>query len=147
MAFILHGQEDDLVRAGKLAVSKQWGGPIDSLEDASIDVRGWLRVLINSRFVITNSYHADIFCVHFNIPFLVLPVRGSVSGMNDRMDTLLSTLGLEERMLNDSELGGAIKLVSDSIDWISVAQRLDIARIDSLEFLLSGVRGGGSGVC
>ena len=141
VSYILHHQGDELLRTAELAVLSLGDGEIVRLERSALGVGDWLGVLRGAGFVITNSYHAVVFCIHFGVPFLVVPVSGAVSGMNDRMDTLLATVGLEGRMLRDTDCITARRVASSPIDWISVRDRMSAARSVSLDFLLASVRG------
>lgn len=141
VSYMLHHQGDELLRAAERAVLSLGDGEIVRLERSALGVGDWLGVLRGAGFVITNSYHAVVFCIQFSIPFLVVPVSGAVSGMNDRMDTLLGTVGLEARMLRDADYKTAHKIASSPIDWVSVRDRVSVARSASLDFLLASVRG------
>lgn len=95
-------------------------------------VEEWLYQLACSKCVYTNSFHGMVFAIIFHKPFLVVPVRDN-AGMNDRIVTVLSGLGLESRIYDykfsiDKQMGAAI-------DWENVTEKLNELQISSLNFL------------
>ncbi len=66
--------------------------------DAS--VQDWLYIILNSDFVVTDSFHAVCFCIIFKKPFILLQERWALS----RIESLLSTFSLKERWLQLSSI-------------------------------------------
>ncbi|MFI3280916.1 MAG: polysaccharide pyruvyl transferase family protein [Rikenellaceae bacterium] len=98
-------------------------------------VEQWLKGFVDADYVVTDSYHAAIFAIIFNRPFVVYtnPERGAT-----RFHSLLSKLGLEQQMISSSE-----DLCLDScfdIDWEGVNAKLLRLRRESLEFLNSALQ-------
>lgn len=99
------------------SISARFDGPIEFLsyiQDASL--------------VITRSYHAAVFSILFHRPFYVYVDKKTGS----RFESLLSTLGLEDRLIYDY-----LKLedVNFDIDYQSVQEKLEHFKEDSLAFL------------
>lgn len=134
VTFILHQDASAALRIAEKSVASRFPGSV-RLEQSPVGVGDWLGTIASAGFVLTNSYHAVVFCVLFQVPFLVVPVGGGLAGMNDRMTTLLSNLGLQNRMLDDGEAECAAERAAAPIEWRSVAERLDCGRSRSLEFL------------
>lgn len=65
-------------------------------------VEEWLGLIDEASFIITNSFHGTVFCLQFNKPFLVFPVKGYFSSMNNRIYDLLEKYGLMDRIYNGS---------------------------------------------
>ena len=65
-------------------------------------VEEWLGLIDGASYVITNSFHGTVFCLQFNTPFLVLPVKGVIARMNNRIYDLLGKYGLSERIYQGS---------------------------------------------
>lgn len=86
-------------------------------------IETWLTNIANSKFVITNSYHGMIMAILFNRPFVVVQNTGPSVGMNDRFKTLLSILGLNERMTENNPQS-IITLLNKPINWSNVKMRL-----------------------
>ena len=96
-----------------------------------IDLRQWLHDLANAEFVVTNSFHGAVFALIFHRPFVLLPVEKS--GMNDRIQTLMSAFDLCDRIVTSEEAAEAV--VQKPIDWEKVDARLLDLRANSEQFL------------
>ncbi len=95
-------------------------------------VEQWLRGFIDSRFVITDSFHACVFSIIFNKPFIAVTNRGR--GVS-RFRSLLSMFGLESRLLDEEASPDVQALVSGGIQWDEVNGRLSRYRDMSMDFL------------
>ena len=60
----------------------------------------WLNIIINSEFVVTDSYHAVCFCIMFNKPFVILQERWALS----RIQSIMNIFGLHDRWLQISNI-------------------------------------------
>ena len=97
-------------------------------------VQGWLRLYRDAEYVVTNSFHGTVFAILMQKKFLALPLSGKSSGMNGRLESLLTELDLRERLLTGS--GNGFRRVMDApIDWESVSARAEILRKQGKEFL------------
>lgn len=94
-------------------------GPID-----------WLNLIEKAEFVVTNSFHGTAFSVGFEKQFVSIPYEGT----ENRMLSLLSLLGLEDRISD-----GHVKY-STEIDYKRVRGRLEEARKRSYEFLEKAIK-------
>ena len=94
----------------------------------------WLGRIQGARQMITNSYHGMIMAILFHVPFVVLlETRGAV-GMNDRFYTLLRSLGLENRIVeNDAQIIGDV--LNNNIDWSFVDNKIVVSREQGIDFL------------
>lgn len=93
-------------------------------------VEDWLRGFYQAKFVVTDSFHAVAFSIIFNKPFVVY---GNKFRGLDRFNSLLSVVGLEDRLILNSE---SIKnAMLKEIDWNEVNEKLRLLREDSFEFL------------
>ncbi len=91
-------------------------------------VEQWLRGFYDAEFVITDSFHACVFSILFNKPFIA--IGNSVRGMS-RFSSLLGMFGLEDRLItNISDYSE-----KDSIEWNKVNSLLDEYRKSPLKFL------------
>lgn len=98
-----------------------------------ISVPEWLYSIENSRFVITNSYHGTLFSIIFQKPFIVVPVDGL--DVNNRIMTLLSLLGMKNRIVDRFDKSIIDELFEDKIDWIKINHKVEQLKRKSLEFL------------
>ena len=94
-------------------------------------IEGWLQGFRDSEFIITDSFHGTVFSIINKKPFCVLvnKERGAA-----RFESLLSQLGIENRMIYDIEDFDYQRL-SDAIDYVEVEKKLENLREESLDFL------------
>jgi len=92
-------------------------------------VERWLRGFIDAEFVVTDSFHACIFSILFNKPFVVI---GNKKRGYSRFESLLKLFGLEKRLIEN-----VTQFDSSMLNPISgdVYRKLDIYRNNSTEFL------------
>lgn len=91
----------------------------------------WIGGFANSRFVVADSFHATMFAILFNTPFIT--VANKERGLS-RFESLLKTFGLEGRMVTSIE-GVTDELIQAKIDWPHVNSILDSEREHSISFL------------
>ena len=60
--------------------------------------REFLDLIDHAQLICTDSFHACVFSILFDKPFLVFERDGTGAGMSTRISTLLGILGLEKRM-------------------------------------------------
>ena len=58
----------------------------------------------NARLVVTDSFHASVFSILFNIPFVVTE-RSDIKGMGSRLDTLFNKFGITGRHFDELKDG------------------------------------------
>lgn len=93
-------------------------------------VEQWLRGFSDAEMVITDSFHACVFAILFNKPFLVYGNKGRGMG---RFYSLLEQLDLKERLiLSPAE---AEERIHHPIDWQKVNGKLELLRASSRKFL------------
>ena len=93
-------------------------------------VEKWLRAFYDAEFVITDSFHACVFSIIFNKPFIVY---GNKERGMARFESLLKMFGLEERLV--SSHSDVNKVLQTPIDWDSVNTIHKQMREKSLSFL------------
>lgn len=113
---------------GLSIIVKQAGRKVkkeDTIED-------WFAEFRDADYVVTDSFHGMVFSIIFNKPFSIVM---NPSGGNDRYLSLLSQLGLIERIVSDE-----LQPVFSAIDWSDVNHRLTELRKASFEFLKTNLR-------
>lgn len=90
----------------------------------------WLASIAYADFIVTDSFHGMVFSIIFEKEFLVIGNQGR--GL-DRFTSLLSILGLENRLIYDKKNLGNTEI--NSIDYNSVNKILDNQRLKSFDFL------------
>lgn len=108
--------------------SKQYFEP-----ESDLSISSWFDSIVSSRYVVTNSFHGTVFSLLLHRPFVSFPLTGISSGMNDRLVTLLSYLGLENRIY--SEETSIDDILKKTIDWEAVDRKLQGFRAISTNFL------------
>ncbi len=93
-------------------------------------VEQWIRGFVDAEFVVTDSFHACVFSIIFNTPFVVC--SNSARGAT-RLHSLLGALGLEGRLVESSV--GVERAICGAIDWGRVNRRLDELREHSIGVL------------
>lgn len=91
-------------------------------------VEQWLNGFKHTDFVITDSFHACVFSIIFNKPFVVL---GNKDRGMSRFTSLLSLFGLENRLVADMS---QIEKLGD-IDWKAVNKKREILKEQCLHLL------------
>lgn len=95
-------------------------------------VEQWLRGFADADFVVTDSFHACVFSILFNKPFVAIGNEGR--GMS-RFTSLLTMFGLGDRLICGREGQGFDRILSDKIDWRAVNAVLHDRVMRSLDFL------------
>lgn len=91
-------------------------------------VEQWLRGFYNSEFIVTDSFHACVFSILFNKPFVVV---GNVDRGMSRFTSLLEMFGLNDRLFTDMPESQSV----DYINWQEVNALLDSKRKAAKDFL------------
>lgn len=104
----------------------------------------WLALIANSGFIITDSFHCIVFCLIFNKPFAAIAAKQTHSGMNNRLESLLSVVGLRNRIITDSgnNVTALNAIFEQDINWDSVNKNIEMFRINSSELLQSACNTG-----
>ena len=93
-------------------------------------VETWLRGFYDAKFVVTDSFHACVFSILFEKPFIVY---GNKDRGMARFHSLLSIFGLENRLVTSS--AEAQKVISVPIDWSLVNAKKKELQEKSFNFL------------
>ena len=92
-------------------------------------MESWLKGFYDAKFVMTDSFHACVFSIIFNKPFIVYAnkQRGYA-----RFQSLLKMFGLENRLIYKIEDYDGI---TDGIDWNRVNMIMRQKQMDAMRFL------------
>ena len=96
-------------------------------------IQDWIRLIDGSQYVLTTSYHGIIFSILLHKPFVAVLRPESMFAGNDRIVSILSELGLEDRIFVPGT--DIQKQIHQQISWDSVDEKLDSLRQDSQMFL------------
>lgn len=125
-----------LSKEKKLPIVNVSDNPLKNLDKELICVSGvgpteFLRLIMDAEYIITDSFHGTVFSIILNRPFYV----SLSTKTNSRLETLLSTFKLEDRILN-----GEVNMES-RIDYDQVNQLIVSLREKSQSFLQGSLLG------
>lgn len=100
-------------------------------------VEYWLEGIYKSKFVITDSFHATVFAIIMNVPFIV--VANKFRGI-DRIISLLEICGLCNRIVYENNKNNISNIIAETINWDLVNKRVDLARVKSINFLIKSLQ-------
>ena len=98
-------------------------------------VEKWLRSFYDAEFVITDSFHACVFSIIFNKPFIVY---GNKERGLARFESLLKIFALEERIV--TSLNDIDKIINKPIDWDTVNRKHKEWKEKSISFLINSIK-------
>lgn len=101
-------------------------------------IENWVESIQKSNLSLTNSFHGTVFSILSHTPFVAFPLTGEASAMNNRLTSLLTKLGLEDRIY--SKGADLNSIVETPIDWDKVDARLNDFRVESEKFLLNALK-------
>lgn len=90
----------------------------------------WLKGIKESPFVVTDSFHGTVFCLLFNVPFIVY--ANKTRGVS-RFISLLEKFNLEERIVYASS--EVTNVLNKEIDWDLVNRKITEEKIHSINYL------------
>lgn len=95
----------------------------------------WISNIYHSKFIVTNSFHGVALSINLNKPFVAVRLPGSKAALNERVESLLQSLNLTDRIIDANDIDSLIVNVNSQIDWESVNNKLtDFSNIGK-EFL------------
>ena len=103
--------------------------------DTEYSIQSWISNIKNAKIVITNSYHGVVFCLHYKVPFIVMLKSKRLTGMNDRFYTLLDSMNLTDRIIDETEYDEIDNLKYKEINWNNVDCELEIFKQKGVNFL------------
>ncbi|WP_417315550.1 polysaccharide pyruvyl transferase family protein [Cycloclasticus pugetii] len=107
--------------------------PSDNPDDYVIpSIEGWIKGFIDADFVVTDSFHGTVFSILFNKPFVSL--LNSDRGAS-RFYSILSELGLENRLVTKYDYNQINALLNQELDWQKANEKLIQLKQSSKVFL------------
>lgn len=102
---------------------------IPCMERQQYSVYKWLRGFMDAKLIVTDSFHACVFSIIFNKPFIVI---GNENRGLARFNTLLSMFNLSDRIITKV---GYNTDISTTVDYSKVNKILEEKRKESLSFI------------
>ena len=106
---------------------------LDNAEYIYPNIQEWIAWIRNAQYVLTSSFHGMIFSILLHKPFAICLRTKSMFAGNDRVTTLLSSLGLENRIVTRESPVNDI--IQQRTNWKAVDRRLQALRLESIDFL------------
>lgn len=103
-------------------------------EDGLYGMEDWLKKIKEAQFVVTDSFHCVMMCLKLHVPFVVVTEWKGNMGMNDRLITLLNSVGLDKNLcyIDNLNLSDFVNL---RINWAMVDDCLTKLSNKGIEFL------------
>ena len=96
-----------------------------SITHKAESIEKWLLNIYNAELIVTNSFHGVVFSIIFHKQFVVVPIEGRLTEMNDRIETLLDDLNLKERIMYYFDTNKLNTLLFSEINWKEVDTKKD----------------------
>lgn len=91
----------------------------------------WLRSFYDAEFVVADSFHAAVFSIIFNKPFIVY---GNEYGLT-RIQSILKLFNIEKRIIREFDYNKAKAIITEPVNWKQVNRNLSLLKSKSLQFL------------
>jgi hypothetical protein len=99
----------------------------------------WLHYINNADFIVTNSFHSTVFALIFHRPFITIPLGGRAYERNERIISLLDSLGLCQRLLWEYDEDAILEIRRHSINWEIVDENINKWRENANDFFLNAL--------
>ncbi|WP_309387703.1 polysaccharide pyruvyl transferase family protein [Cerasicoccus frondis] len=100
----------------------------------------WLWLIRNAACVVTNSFHATAFSLLFQTPFVVVPLGGILKARNQRLEALLTQVGLQARTAHSTAKDEIDRAHEHPIPWDQTAGQLTAMKAQGLDFLRANLQ-------
>lgn len=107
-----------------------WTAPISQRRQPPVE--NWLRGFCDAKLVVTDSFHACVFSILFNVPFIC--IGNATRGMS-RFHSLLSMFGLTDRLVDIANIDQAHDVAAKPINWRAVNAAIEGRRRMAMQFL------------
>lgn len=97
-------------------------------------IEKWLAGFMNGDFIVVDSFHAMVFSIIFEKPFIV--IGNKRRGMS-RFESLLGELGLSDRLLKDGD--NLEYIIEKEICWHEANKKLNAHREKSISYIVNSL--------
>lgn len=112
-------------------LSKKLNLPIKNLEFSSeTPVEEWLAFIKNAKYIVSDSYHAIVFSIIFNVPFTQIKNAKAQS----RFDSLFKLLNIKNKTVSEFNKEVFESTISESLDWEFINNAIDLERKKAKEW-------------
>lgn len=106
---------------------------LPGIQNEQATIPEWLSLIKHSEYVITTSFHGVVFCLLYHKPFYAVLLQNEYSKGNDRIVSLLKSVGLDNRIISSNTDINSAKIVETC--WEEVDVKLEELRKKSIDFL------------
>lgn len=106
---------------------------LPGVQNEQASIPEWLSLIKHSEYVITTSFHGVVFCLLYHKLFYAVLLNNEYSKGNDRIVSLLKSVGLDNRIISSNTDINSAKIVE--ICWEEIDEKLSELRKKSIEFL------------
>ena len=107
---------------------------------SDVSIEEWLGHIHGAELIMTDSFHATVFSVIYNIEFYSLISDDKISfTRSNRIFNILDKLSLSDRLLNSSTFENSFKFAVNRIDFVAINHLLEKERLKSEEYLLNAI--------
>lgn len=106
---------------------------LPGIQNEQATIPEWLSLIKHSEYVITTSFHGVVFCLLYHKPFYAVLLQNEYSKGNDRIVSLLKSVGLDNRIISSNTDINSAKIVE--ICWEEIDVKLEELRKKSIDFL------------
>ena len=103
----------------------------------------YIRAIVDSQYVITNSFHGLVLSILYHKPFLFIEQRKTIGGdQNLRQNELLATFGLIQHKITFSQIedvDSSICLLNAEMDGVAIDKRASELREASVDWLRTAI--------
>lgn len=118
-------------------ISKKINIPIKKLYfDKKIPVQKWLSYIKNAKFVISDSFHAIVFSIIFNVPFVQI---SNAQNTQSRFEGLFKTLEIKNFSTDDLSKIDLNEIIQ-SFDWNLINLKLESEILRAQEWLANAMK-------
>ncbi len=104
-----------------------------------IGPEGFISLIKNAKYVCTDSFHCSVFSILFHKEFFVFRryQKETSQSTNGRLDSLMSSLGISERIISGKEKVSV--LLDQALDYSRIDNNLMMLKNESLDYLISSI--------
>lgn len=108
---------------------------------AMLSLENWIKAISEADYVITNSFHATMFSLYMNTPFITFQYANKGKAMNTRLNSILDQLDLTYRFVHlNTNLDMVFNILDKQIEWKTINVQLDKIRQIGYDFINEGLR-------
>lgn len=118
------------------------GAVVSNVRNRIVSPSEWLYCISHSAYTICGSFHAAVFSILFQKPFVVIVPERVLreQGGNQRILSLLDPLGLADRCVYGDDAEELKRILTTEPDWNKVSAGLGTLRKKSVEFLKKSLK-------